>query len=155
MKNRFLTGKLCMVAICITINIVCPFIAMNLRLPIYMDSIGTIMIARMFGAGYGMITGICGSLFCGITFDIYSLYYFPVQILTSLTTAYASKKGWLDGKKLFAAGWFISVPTALLSAMITAYIFGGITAAGSSYIVMLLKGMGVGLTLSCFIVQII
>ena len=155
MKNRFLTDKLCLVAFCIAINVVCPFIAMNLRLPIYMDSIGTILVTRLFGPVYGIMAGVCGSLLCGITFDVYSLYYFPVQILTSLMTYYACKNGWLEGKKTLLAGIMISLPTAIVSAVITAFVFGGITAAGSSYIVVLLNNLGVGLTASCFIVQVL
>ena len=155
MKNRILTYKLCLVAFGIAINVVCPFIAMNLRLPIYMDSIGTILITRLFGPVYGIASGICGCLICGFTFDIYSLYYFPVQILTSLMTYYVLKNGWLVGKKTFAAGIIICLPTAIVSAVITAFVFGGITAAGSSYIVVLLNKLGVGLTASCFIVQVL
>ncbi len=155
MKDRFLTDKLCLVALGMVINTVCPFIAMNLHLPIYMDSIGTILITRLLGAKYGMIAGISGSVISGLTFDIYSLYYFPVQILTSLTTEYVSKKGWLKGKKLIGSGLIISFPTAVASAVITAFIFGGITSSGSSYLVALFHGIGMNLTVSCFIVQVI
>lgn len=155
MNKRFLTDKLCIVAFGIAINIVCPFIAMNLRLPIYMDSVGTILVTRMMGPFYGIIAGIGGSVISGVTFDIYSLYYFPVQIFTACMTAYALSKGWLKGKKLILGGIFISLPTAVVSAVITAFVFGGITASGSSYLVVLLHGAGVNLTVSCFIVQLL
>lgn len=155
MKNKFLTDKLCLIALGMVINTVCPFIAMNLHLPIYMDSLGTILITRILGAKYGMMAGISGSLISGITFDIYSLYYFPVQILTAYTTEYVSKKGWLKGKKLIGSGLIISFPTAVASAIITAFIFGGITSSGSSYLVAIIHGIGINLTVSCFIVQVI
>ena len=65
----------------IALNVVGAFIALNLRLPIYLDSIGTILIACMLGPKYAVITGVGGSLVSGMTFDIYSLYFAPVQIL--------------------------------------------------------------------------
>lgn len=155
MNKRFLTDKLCIVAFGIAINIVCPFFAMNLRLPIYMDSVGTILITRLLGPVYGIMAGAGGSLISGITFDIYSLYYFPVQIFTASMTALALKKGWLTGKKLLFGGIIISLPTAIVSAVITAFVFGGITAAGSSYFVVLLHSAGMNLTVSCFVVQLL
>lgn len=155
MKKRFLTDKLCLVAFGIAINIVCPFIAMNLRLPIYMDSVGTILITRLLGPLYGIAAGAGGSLISGITFDIYSLYYFPVQILTACMTAFSLKHNWLKGKRILYGGIIISLPTAIVSAIITAFVFGGITAAGSSWFVAFLHGMGMNLTVSCFVVQIL
>ena len=46
----------------IALNVVGAFIALNLRLPIYLDSIGTILIACMLGPKYAVITGVGGSL---------------------------------------------------------------------------------------------
>lgn len=57
--------------------------------------------------------------------------------------------------RLLIAALFISIPTSLLSACITAYLFGGITSSGSTFIVQLLAHTPLGLTISCFIVQFI
>ena len=65
----------CMVALGIVLNIVGAFIALNLRLPIYLDSVGTVLSGALLGPVYGVATGVLGSLISGITFDIYSLYY--------------------------------------------------------------------------------
>lgn len=39
--------------------------------------------------------------------------------------------------------------------MITAFLFGGITSSGSSYLVVLMNNLGMNLTLSCFLVQVL
>ena len=41
--RNFTTLKQCMVALGIVLNIVGAFIALNLRLPIYLDSVGTVL----------------------------------------------------------------------------------------------------------------
>lgn len=139
----------------IVVNIVGAFIALNLRLPVYLDSIGTIMVSALSGPAYGIATGLLGSIISGMTFDIYSLYYAPVQILTGLMAGILFKGTWLKGIKMPVGALFLSFPTSIASAIITAFIFGGITSSASSYIVQILSKLGVGLTLSCFIVQII
>lgn len=147
--------KQCTVAMGIVLNIVGAFIALNLRLPVYLDSIGTIMVSALSGPAYGIATGLLGSIISGMTFDIYSLYYAPVQILTGLMAGILFKGTWLKGIKMPVGALFLSFPTSIASAIITAFIFGGITSSASSYIVQILSKLGVGLTLSCFIVQII
>lgn len=147
--------KQCAVALGIVLNIAGAFIALNLRLPVYMDSIGTIMISALLGPVYGITTGLLGSIISGIFFDIYSLYYAPVQILTGLMAGILFKSAWPKGIKMPVGALCLSFPTSIVSSIITAFIFGGITSSASSYIVQILSKLGVGLTLSCFIVQII
>ena len=60
--------KLTIMGIGIALNIIGAFIALNLRLPIYLDSIGTIMVGFVLGPVYGMATGVLGSVVSGITY---------------------------------------------------------------------------------------
>ena len=48
----------------------------------------------------------------------------------------------------------ITIPGTIVSSIITAVLFGGITSSGSTIIVQLLNKAGLGLTASVFIVQI-
>jgi energy-coupling factor transport system substrate-specific component len=152
-SRHFTAMKQCMVALGIVLNIVGAFIALNLRLPIYLDSIGTVFVSALLGPCYGMVTGVLGSLLSGITFDIYSLYYSPVQLLTGLMAGLLFRTVWLKGGRLILGSIGLSLPTSLASAFITAFLFGGITSSGSSYLVILMSHLGLNLTLSCFLVQ--
>ena len=154
MNSRVKTKRICIAAFGMAINIICPFIAAGLRLPIYMDSIGTIFVTTILGFKYGALAGVAGSLISGFTFDIYSLYYFPVQIITAYMTELSMKNNFLNGKKIIFGGLIVSFPTAIVSSVITAFVFGGITSSGSSYIVALLRSVGLSLTASCVLVQI-
>ena len=154
-EKKFTAVKQCMIALGIVLNILGSFLAVNLKLPIYLDSIGTIFISGLLGPVYGVTTGLLGSLISGITFDIYSLYYAPVQIFTALMTGVMFRTKWLQGKFLPFGCFAASLPTSLVSSLITAFVFGGITSSGSAYLVVIMNKMGIGLTLSCFIVQIL
>ena len=153
--RNFTTLKQCMVALGIVLNIVGAFIALNLRLPVYLDSIGTVLSGALLGPVYGVATGVLGSFISGITFDVYSLYYAPVQILTGLMAGWMFRTKWLRGYRLPIGGLALSLPTSIASAAITAFLFGGITSAGSSYLVVLMSKLGMNLTLSCFLVQVL
>ena len=154
-KRNFTTLKQCMVALGIVLNIVVAFIALNLRLPVYLDSVGTVLSSVLLGPVYGAATGVLGSFISGITFDIYSLYYAPVQIFTGLMAGWMFRTKWLSGWRLPFGGLIVSLPTSIASAVITAFLFGGITSSGSSYLVVLMSNLGMNLTLSCFLVQVL
>lgn len=155
MNKKTNVKNLTLVSMGIAINIIGAFIALNLRLPIYLDSVGTIFIACVLGPKYAVLTGVLGSLVSGITFDIYSLYYAPVQIFTGFLAGIMYNKGLLKGVKTPLGVFLFTLPTSLISAMITAFLFGGITSSGSSYIVQILSHFNVPMVVSVFITQVI
>ena len=152
--KRISTYHICMLAFAIVINIVGGEIALLLHLPIYLDSIGTILIAATCGPLYGMLPSVLSGLIFGMSSDIYSLYYAPVGILLGLLTGYVWKRKSDQPHWLWISALVITLPTSLLSACITAGVFGGITSSGSAILVQLLAKTPLGLTLSCFIVQL-
>lgn len=155
MKNKVTAYHLCVIAFCVVINIVGGQIALFARLPIYLDSIGTVLAAAMFGPVYGMLPSLLSGLIMGMINDIYSLYYAPVGILFGCLCGFVWKKQVPKIWWPFAAALIVMIPSSFVSACITAYLFGGITSSGSSALVQLLAHTPLGLTVSCFIVQVI
>lgn len=155
MKHSLSVYQICLIAFAIVLNLVGAQIALLLQLPIYLDSIGTCLVAYALGPIYAVLPGLFSSVINTMLGDAYALYYAPVGILLGFLYGYAWNH-FLKGKeRLLIAALFISIPTSLLSACITAYLFGGITSSGSTYIVQLLAHTPLGLTISCFIVQFI
>ena len=146
--------KISIVGFGIALNIVGAFIALTLRLPIYMDSIGTILVACLLGPKYAILTGLGGSIISGVTFDIYSLYFAPVQISTGLLAGYMYRKHFLEGKKTPLGVLIVTLPTSIISAVIAAKLFGGVTSSGSSYVVQVLKVLGMPDVASVFVTQV-
>ena len=151
MSGKITVHKITLIALAIVINIVGSYIALGLHLPIYLDSMGTIMTAILLGPFYGLFPGVLSALITGMTSDIYALYYMPVGIVLGVVTGFVFQKN--KSNKLFVKSFCISVPASLISACITATVFGGITSSGSTMLVQLLAKTPVGLTLSCLIVQ--
>ncbi|MFC4770500.1 ECF transporter S component [Enterococcus hermanniensis] len=144
-----------MTALCIGINFLGGSIALLLRLPIYLDSIGTIFAGAIGGPVVGLVTGLLSGLLSGITTDVFSLYYSPVQIVTGLLAGFL-----LKGKLIKKGSWkipglafLLSFPGTLVSSFITVSLFGGITSSGSSMIVQILSGLGMTQTVSVVLVQ--
>lgn len=156
MKTRKNTiYNLCLIAMSICINFIGGQIALVLRLPIYLDSIGTVLTAIILGPIYGMLPNVLSGLLMGMTFDIYSLYYAPVGIILGFVTGlvykkYQPKKWWI-----FVAAALITIPSTIVSACITSFLFGGITSSGSSILVQLLSKTALGMVGSCFVVQFV
>ena len=147
--------KLCVIAIAIALNVVGGHIALLLHLPVYLDSIGTILIAVLYGPVYGILPPLLYGLVMGFTIDIFSLYYMPVGIILGLVTGLVARKFPPKGKNIFLLALLITIPGTIVSSIITAVLFGGITSSGSTVLVQILNKAGLGLTPSVFIVQIL
>lgn len=151
MKNK--TKLICFLALCGVINLVGGTLALVLHLPVYLDTIGTILAAAAAGPVYGMIPGCISGLIAFLTTDPFALYYIPVQLVTGAATgllfSVISQK-----KRLLPLGTIaITLPGTILSSIITVVIFGGITSSGSSLLVQLLHHLGLNLTISVVVVQ--
>ena len=72
-------------------------------------------------------------------------------LVTGLVSRYFSLKKW----RMIPGAMLITIPGTIVSAVITAVLFGGITSSGSTVIVQVLNKAGLGLTASVFIVQIL
>ena len=155
MNKKINIRNLTLVSMAIALNVIGALVALGLRLPIYLDSIGTILIACLIGPKYAVMTGVCGSLVSGITFDLYSIYFAPVQISTGLLAGIMYNKGFLKGKKTPLGVFIFTLPTSIISACIAAFLFGGVTSSGSSYIVQILSHFNVPMVVGVFVTQVI
>lgn len=151
LKIRVLTTA----ALCIALNIVGSNLALLLKLPIYLDSMGTLLSAAMFGPLVGMTVGGLTGLFVGVTTDLYSLFFLPIQLVLGLLAGLAFRH--LSPSKLAHNWWLafaIAFPGTILSTLITVQFFGGITSSGSSLLVQLLLGTGISKTLAVLLIQV-
>lgn len=142
------------IVIGIVFNVIGAWIAMTLSIPFYMDSIGTILVAGLLGPKYAMLAGVLGSLTSGMTFDLYSLYFAPVQLLTGFFAGVLYHTAWLKGWRTPIGSILVGLPTSLLSALISACLFNGMTSGTSSALVILLNHSGIPLVLSILLVQV-
>ena len=76
---------------------------------------------------------------------------FAVPLLAGLAGSHCS----LNKKNLFLPALAITVPGTVISSLICAVLFGGITSSGSTILVQLLAKTPLGMTASVFVVQIV
>lgn len=155
MNKNFLSLKLCTIAFGVVLNFIGAAIALSFRLPIYLDTIGTILTAALLGPFYGLIPGLLSGILGFFTTDIYSLYYTPVQMLTGFLSGFIFHSIFIKKWKLPIGVFLITLPGTILSSLITVKLFGGITSSSSSIIVQFLHKIGLDLTTSVFFVQIL
>lgn len=141
-------------AFCIVLNLVGAYAALCLKLPIYLDSVGTILAGAMLGPWYGMAAGFGGAFISGITSDIYALYFMPSNLITGLLAGLLFRTALFRTWRMPVGAALLALPGATVSGMISAYVFGGVTSSGSSILVQLLKHLGCNLAASAIVVQL-
>jgi len=153
--RRIKPRTMTLLALCITLNIVGSNVALMLKLPIYLDSIGTVLAAAVFGPLGGMFVGGATGLIVGATTDLYSLFFMPVQLLTGLVAGLLYQR---IKPGTWRSNWWlalvISLPGTVVSTAITVMLFHGITSSGSSVLVQLLLGTGLSKTLAVLLIQV-
>lgn len=82
--KKFTLQPLVITAFLAGLNIIGAQIALVLKLPIYLDSIGTMVAAFLFGPLYGGLCGLVGNLITGFLFDSYSLFFAPSAVLLGI-----------------------------------------------------------------------
>jgi PAS domain S-box-containing protein len=117
-----------------------------LKWPLYLDSIGTILAGALLGPLVGAATGALTNLVWGALGD-------PSMIPYAITSAFV---GWAAGyavslgafrrfRTVLLSGFLVGVGAALISAPITAYVFGDATGSGADYLTTYLSATGANL----------
>ncbi|HGD5472144.1 TPA: ECF transporter S component [Streptococcus agalactiae] len=141
------------ISIAIAINLVGANLALFLRLPIYLDTIGTLLITVILGPWYAASTAFLSALINWMTTDIFSLYYSPVAIVVAIITGILIKRNCKPSSLLWKS-LIISLPGTIIASVITVILFKGITSSGSSIIAQFLHGIGLDMTSSLILVQV-
>lgn len=135
LQRDFSTMTLVLIPVAIAINIVIGQIVGLLKLPVYLDSIGTVLVAVIAGPWAGALTGILSNIIWGVTVDPNALPWFPVAgaigLVAGICANYGLFRNWW---KVVITGVIIAFVAAIISAFISVWLYGGITASGSSFL---------------------
>lgn len=131
------------IAFCAAINVGVGFLVQALRLPIYLDSIGTIVATVMLGPIFGAITGVLGLTLLSFMTSPTAFAYSITAIVIAFATHSFLKLGFLQSLfKTVIFGILLGVIAAVVSAPITTYLFGGVSLAGADAITAFFKATG-------------
>lgn len=144
--QKLTTATLALIPVSIALNISVGQLAAVLALTVYLDSIGTVVVAILAGPAAGVVTGILTNIVWGLTINPVALPFAVVQVVIGLLAGTAARAGvfrriWLA--PIVGAG--SGVLAAMISAPIAAYVFGGATGGSAGAIVGALQAMGTSL----------
>lgn len=115
-----------------------------LLLPLYMDSVGTVIVGALLGPLAGALTGAASNLLWGLALDHREIMPYAITAaFIGWAAAFSAQNGaFTRWYKAIGAGILTGIASAIISAPITAYVFGGITEAGTDYVVSLIQQSG-------------
>ena len=143
-KKDFNTLTWVLIPVAIAINIVMGQIVVLLKLPVYLDSIGTVLVAAICGPIAGALTGALSNTIWGL-FNPDSLPWWPVAFFIGLVAGLCANAGLFKSWwKVILTGFLVALTAAIVSAPISVLLYGGITASGSSFITAYLLQTGQG-----------
>lgn len=130
-------------AFCIALNLTVGQITSALKLPIYLDSIGTILTAVLIGPWSAMIAGVFSNLLASAMGSPTMVFFAPVMIVIGGFTGVLAKRGWFKKWYLvILGGLFQGILAGAMSAPISAYLFGGVMMAGTDFLVLYFRSTG-------------
>lgn len=148
--------KLTIIALAVALNIVGSKIALVLKLPIYLDCIGTMLSAIVIGPVAGLLTALAGGLVNGALGDIYSIYFAPSGMLMGLIAGLLFHEKKTTIPAILWKNLLVVLPASALSSLISTILFGGITSAFvTTTIVQALSATWMSLFQSAFLVQLV
>lgn len=154
MKNN--TKKLTLVAVAVAINIVGSKLALLFNLPIFLDSIGTMLSAITMGPVAGGLTALVGGLINGVLGDVYAIYFSLSGVLMGVIAGLLFYK---KNNTITSILWkclIVTLPASALSACIETFLFGGITSAAfTTFVVQALSQTALKLFGSAFLTQFV
>ena len=151
-KKDFTTVTLVMIPVAIALNIAVGQLIYTLKVPLYLDSIGTVLVGVLAGPWAGALTGLLANLVWGLTgLNVTYAPFAAVAAVIGLIAGLFSEAGWLRSWwKVIVAGVITGLVAAAISAPISAYVFGGVTGGGQDAVVAIFRGMGSGILPATF-----
>jgi len=148
----FTTPRLVAVALCAALNFAIGNIAYLVKLPIYLDSIGTILCAllifpdRSAAIACAFIAGFIGVILSGVIVNPFlpwfTLTVLAIAVVSALLTGLAAEtfrarplilRSFVV--KVILYGVITGIVSAIVSAPVVVYLFGGVTGSGSAFVV--------------------
>lgn len=153
-KKDFTLMTILLLPVAVALNVVGGQIAAALALPIYIDTIGTILAGILGGPWVGLVAGVLSNCINGI----FSPTYFPFAVVAG---AVGLACGILSRKGMFSRIWkvivsilIVTLISIIIGTPVVIYVYGGITGSGSTYMTAFLLAAGQSLFTSVFTAQV-
>lgn len=140
----------------VALNVVGGYINTVLRLPTFLDTIGTAVVAMTVGPWWGALAGATTNIIKGFTVGPISIPFAASNVAAALVWGYGVR--WGMGKsfvRFLIMSLVVAVVVATVNVPIAVFIFGGATGHFSDMIAAAFMGMGQRLFVSVFSAKIL
>ena len=142
-SNIFSTVTLALIAFAIVLNMAIGQLVSLLKLPIFLDSIGTILVGILAGPLAGGLTGLLTNLLWGLISSPVAAAFSPVAMMIGIVAGLCAKYGLFKAWwKVIIAGVIITIFNAIVAVPIRLYMFGGITGSGADFMTAYMLALG-------------
>ena len=153
------TPRLIAIALCAALNFALGSIVYLVKLPIYLDSVGTILCAllivddRKAAFCCACLAGLIGILLTGLLYNPFLPWFCMTVVAIAAVSAFVTSRGAATFRarpmptaafagRVVIYGILTGVAAAIVSAPVVAYLFGGVTGSGTSFVVALFLKAG-------------
>lgn len=142
-RRQLASQTLALIVISIAINMIGGQLISLLKLPIFLDSIGTLISAVLLGPFIGMLTGLLTNLLWGLLTDPIAAAFAPVAMVIGLVAGWLARLGWFRTlPTVLASGVVITLAVTVVAVPIRTALFGGVTGSGADLFVAWMHSMG-------------
>jgi energy-coupling factor transport system substrate-specific component len=143
LKREFSTFTFVLIAVAIVLNIVVGQLVSLLKLPVFLDSIGTVLVGVLAGPWAGGLTGLLTNLIWGVISSPVAAAFAPVAMVIGVAAGLCARYGlfrtwWLA----VISGVIITVFNSIAAVPIRLYMFGGITGSGADFFTAYMLALG-------------
>lgn len=114
-----------------------------LKLPVFLDAVGTILVTILVGIPAGIATGVLSFLLGGLLVNPVMPYFSGTQAAVAIFVGIMARQCFFKTiPKTVLTGILLGVVAAIVSAPVIVKLFGGITGSGSSFVTAFLLASG-------------
>lgn len=138
---------LALIPLAVGVNLALGQFAAATALPVFLDTVGTILVATLAGLWPALLTGVLSQLVFTVTSGNATwLAFLPIQLAVGACAALAARRAWFRSTpSALATGLATGLIAATMSWPISYLAFGGVTAGGVTVVTTVLTGFGVPL----------
>lgn len=141
-KKDFTLIAILLIPIGVAVNVVAGELVDLLKLPLFLNQIGTMIVAMIAGPWIGAATGGLSKLIFGI-FNPTQLAFMPVSMASGVVVGLLARKGMTTKVwRVMVTGFIVAIVAILIATPTTVIVFGGASGTGSDTITAVLLASG-------------
>lgn len=124
----FSTAALVLIPVAVGINYIGKLFAGVLKLPLWLDAIGTVLASMLAGPVIGGLSGLINNIIYGLTMDPISFVYALTSVFIGLVAGIMAYKGWISSwGKAAVIGLAVGLTAVVISTPLNVAFWGGQT----------------------------